>query len=276
MWGSVLVVTLLSALNPVRLALTLLMASRLRPVQNLLAFWAGCLTGAIFAVVVPLTLVHVTSMSDSFGQGGASSTVRHGQIGIGVLALSMAALMTVRSLTHRRQRAQLPTQEATRGRHRKGGPTSTLVLDSNTPAAISRLLGGEREAPAEGGSAFRQLLRRVRTAWENGSLWIAFVIGLAFAGPQPDVALFVVAIIVGSGAAIATQVIAATAFVFGTVGVIEIILVSYLVTPAKTLAVLRRLHDWVSAHRRQILAAIFAVVGVALVANGMGGVGAGG
>jgi|EndMetStandDraft_3_1072993.scaffolds.fasta_scaffold00782_7 Sap-like sulfolipid-1-addressing protein len=273
MWGSVLVVTLLSALNPVRIALTLLMASRLRPVQNLLALWAGCLTGAIFSVVVPLTLVHVTSMSESFGQGGAaSSTVQRVQIGMGVLALATAALMTVRSLIRRRQPAQLPSQEATRGRHRKGGSTSTLVLESNTPTAISRLLGREHEAPAEGGSAFRRLLRRARSAWENGSIWIAYVIGLAFGGPQPDVALFVVAIIVGSGAAIAMQVVAATAFVFGTVGVIEIILVSYLITPAKTLAVLQRLHDWVSAHRQQILAAIFAVVGVALVANGMRGI----
>ncbi|MEA3092240.1 MAG: hypothetical protein QOJ04_3582 [Caballeronia sp.] len=253
MWGSVLVVTLLSALNPVRLALTLLMVSRPRPLQNLLAFWAGCLTGAIFAVVVPLALVHVTSMSDSFGQAGAaSSTVRHVKIGMGVLALSMAALMTAHSLTRRSQRAQL--------------------LDSNTPTAISRLLGREQHAPAEGGSAFRRLLRSVRSAWENGSLWIAYAIGLAFGGPQPDVALFVVAIIVGSGAAIATQVISAIVYVVGMLAFIEIMVVGYIATPAKTQALLGRLHDWALAHRRQLMVAIFAVVGVALVANGMGGI----
>jgi hypothetical protein len=273
MWGSVLMVTLLSALYPVRLALTLLVVTRPRPVQNLLAFWAGCLSGAIFGVVIPLTLVHVTPMSDSFGQGSAtSSTVRYVQIGMGVLALSMAALMTAHSLTRRRQRAQLPTQEATRGRHRNGGTTSTPVLESNTPTAISRLLSRVQEAPAEGGSVFLRLLRRIHSAWENGSRGIVYVIGLVFGGPQPDVSLFVVAMMVGSGAAIATQVIAATAFIFGTVGIIDIILVSYLLTPAKTLAVLRRLHDWVLSHRRQILAAIFAVVGLTLVANAMGGV----
>jgi hypothetical protein len=239
MWGSVLVVTLLSALNPVRLALTLLMVSRPRPLQNLLAFWAGCLTGAIFAVVVPLALVHVTSMSDSFGQAGAaSSTVRHVKIGMGVLALSMAALMTAHSLTRRSQRAQL--------------------LDSNTPTAISRLLGREQHAPAEGGSAFRRLLRSVRSAWENGSLWIAYAIGLAFGGPQPDVALFVVAIIVGSGAAIATQVISAIVYVVGMLAFIEIMVVGYIATPAKTQALLGRLHDWALAHRRQLMVAIFA------------------
>jgi hypothetical protein len=53
--------------------------------------------------------------------------------------------------------------------------------------------------------------------------------------------------------------------------VVEIILVSYLVTPAKTQAVLRALHDRVlQPYRRQILIALFALIGVALVAKGMG------
>ncbi|WP_084707478.1 GAP family protein [Mycobacterium celatum] len=41
-------------------------------------------------------------------------------------------------------------------------------------------------------------------------------------------------------------------------------------TPAKTQAVLRRLHDWASAHRHQVLIAIFAVVGVSQLAQGTG------
>ena len=89
-------------------------------------------------------------------------------------------------------------------------------------------------------------------------------------GAQPDVVLVVLAIIVTSGAAIGTQISAAIAFVVGTLAIVEIILVSYLATPAKTQAVLRQLHDWALAHRRKILVAIFAVVGVSLVAHGMG------
>jgi hypothetical protein len=268
--SSVLVLTLLSALNPVRLGLTLLVISRLRPVQNLFAYSAGCLTGAIPAVVVPLALMHFTPMSGSFTQGeAANSTVRHVQIGMGALALSTAAVMTVRSLTRRRQRARLPAQVVTSGRHRKASTTSTVMLDRNTPTAISRLLDRAQDAPTKGGWAFWRLLRRAQNAWENGSLWIAYLIGLGFGGPQPDVALFVVAIIAASGAAIGTQLITAIAFVVGTLAVVEIILVSYLVTPARTHAVLRPLHDWVSDHRRKILVAIFAVVGVAMVTQGM-------
>ena len=76
--------------------------------------------------------------------------------------------------------------------------------------------------------------------------------------------------IVASGAAIGTQVIAAIAFVIGMFAVIEITLVSYLAAPAKTQAVLRPLHDWALAHRRQVVIAIFAVVGFLQLSKGMG------
>ena len=52
----------------------------------------------------------------------------------------------------------------------------------------------------ERGSAIRRLLRRVRNAWENGSVWVAFVIGLAM-GPQLQGIVFVLAIIMASGTA---------------------------------------------------------------------------
>jgi hypothetical protein len=73
-----------------------------------------------------------------------------------------------------------------------------------------------------------------------------------------------------SGAAIGTQVSAAIVFVVGTLAVVEITLVSYLAMPGKTQTVLRPLHDWALANRRKILVAMFAVAGVALVAQGMG------
>jgi hypothetical protein len=229
--------------------------------QNLLAYWVGGLTVGVTYLLVPLMVLHFTPWFTSFAHDlatpatGVSSTVRHIQIGMGLLGLSIAALMTVRFSA--RQRAHLPTP---------GANTSTLV-----PTAISRLLGRAQDAQAEGGSAIRRLLGRAHNAWENGSLWVAFVIGVVV-GPAPEEALLILAIVVASGAAIGTQVSAAIAFVVGMLAVVEIILVSYLATPAKTQAIVQLLHDWARAHRRQLLVAIFAVVGVALVANGMGSV----
>jgi Sap, sulfolipid-1-addressing protein len=101
------------------------------------------------------------------------------------------------------------------------------AIDLRSPTVISRLLGRAQDAATEGGSAIRRLLGRAHNAWESGSLWVALVIGMGFGRPAPDVALFVLAIIVASGAAIGTQVSAAIAFVVGVLAVVEITLVSY-------------------------------------------------
>jgi hypothetical protein len=262
-WSSVLALALLAALNPLRLGLALLVISRPRPAQNLLAFWVGCLIVSLSDLLVPLMALHFTPMFNSFvhdvGTPGtvASSTVRHIQIGGGVLALSIVVLLTLRFSA--RQRAHLPTP---------GANTSTLEPESNTSTATSRLLGRGQDAPMEGGSAIRRLLGRAHNAWENGSLWVAFVIGLV-SGPSLEGVVYVLAIIVPSGASTGTQVSAAIAFVVGMLAVVEITLAGYLVTPAKTQAFVQLLHDWARAHRRKVLVAMFAVVGVALVAQGM-------
>jgi hypothetical protein len=258
-WGSVLVLGLLVGLDPMRLGITLLVISRPRPVQNLLVFGAGCVAACIPTLVVPLTLLHATPMFKSTAQEWAtSSTGGYIQIGMGVLALTTATLLTVRFWMNRR--AQLSTLD---------GNTSNLVLDSNTPTPVTRLLARARDAPAEGGSVFRRLLRRGHDAWESGSLWVAFVIGFSFAGAPPDVALFLLAIVVVSGAAIGTQVSATIAFIVGMLAVVEIVLVSYLAAPAKTEAIVQRLHDWAWTHHRKILIAMCTLAGVMLVAKGL-------
>lgn len=255
---------LLAGLNPVRLGIMLLVISRPRPVQNLLVYWVGCLIVSVLFLLVPLMVLHATPTFASFAKDlgtpatTANSTVRHIQIGIGVLALFIAVLMTVRLLA--RQRARLPTPAAN---------TSTLLLDSNTPTAISRLLGRAQDGSTEGGSAFRRLLGRAHNAWENGSLWVALVVGL-LSGPGVDGSLYALAIIAPSGAAFGTQVSAAIAFVIVMLAIEEFALASYLVIPGKTQAVVQLLHDWALAHRQKLLVAIFAVGGAALVANGMG------
>lgn len=251
MWTSLLVLAVLGMLNPVRLGITLLVSSQPRPLHNLFAYWVGSLTVGIPALLVPLMVLHFAPVFRSFTHDWAtptaSPTVRHIQIGSGVLALSVAALMTARSLTRPRQRPP----------------------GDDTPAPGSKTPTAAQDTATEAGPAIR-LLGRFRTAWEKGSLWIAWVIGL-LVGPAPDVVVFALAIIVASGAAIGTQVSAAIAYVVAMLAVVEIILVSYLATPVKTQAALRLLHGWASAHRRQLLVAIFAVLGVSMLAHGVSG-----
>jgi Sap, sulfolipid-1-addressing protein len=262
--GSLLLLTLLVALDPVRLGATLLMISRPRPLQNMLVYWIGGMTVGVTYMLVPLTVMHATPLLRSLAQDLASpatyanATVRHIQIGIGVLVLSLAALMARHFWA--RPRAQLPTP---------GGTTATLVTDWTTPTAIVPMLGRAQDVPTGGGSAIQRLLARARNAWEDGSLWVALVIGLILA-PPPFTIVFVLVTIMATGSGIATQVIAAIAFVVGMQAVVEIALVSHLFRPAKTQAALQRVHDWTRAHRQKILVAMCVFIGGALVAQGMG------
>jgi Sap, sulfolipid-1-addressing protein len=266
MWGPLLGLGVFITLNPVRIGIILLVVSRPRPVPNLLVYWLGCLTASVVYLLIPLTVLHVTPAFTSFTKDLTTpdkfvySIARHIEIGIGVVALLVAALMAVCFSV--RRRAPLPAP---------GGNTSTLVLDSNPPTAISRLLGRAPDAATVGGSAIRRLLGRIHNAWESGSLWVALLIGVAMA-PSLEVLLLIIAIILASGAAIGTQVSAAIAFVVLTLAVEEVILTSYRVTPGKTQVLVQRLHDWGLAHQRKILVAVIAAMGVSLAAHGMGSI----
>lgn len=261
-WGSLLGLAFLVAVNPVLLAVILLMISRPRPLQNLLAYWIGGLTVNLACLLIPLMVLDLTPTFSSFAQNMAGSAAtpspiaRYIQLGIGVLALSIAALMTVRTRT--RQRAHLRVSD---------GKTSVLVMESDS--AISSPFGISADAAREGGSPIRRLLGRLQIAWENGSLWVAVVVGL-LGLPPPLLVLFVDTTIVASGAPLGVQIGAVIAFVLAMFAVVEIALVSQLAAPAKTQAVLRPLHDWALAHRRHVLIAVFAVVGFFQLVKGAG------
>ncbi len=264
MWGPLLGLALLITLNPVRIAIILLVVSRPRPVPNLLVYWLGCLTASLVYLLIPLAVLHVTPAFASFTKDlstpgtTAHSITGHIEVGIGVLALAVAALMAVRFSA--RERAPVPAT---------GGNTATLEPDSTPPTAVSRLLGGGTDAATEGGSALRRPLGRIRDAWAKGSLWVALLIGIAMA-PSLEVLGLVIALIVASGAAVGTQVIATIAFVVVTLAVEEVILASYRVTPGTTQALVQRLHDWGRAHQRKILVTVVAVMGVSVAAHGLG------
>jgi hypothetical protein len=265
MWGDVLGLALLMSLNPVLLGFILLVLSRPRPVQNLLAFWVGCLMVNAPAFLLPLMVLHLvptfTSVARDLATPDPGSTVQPLQLGTGVLALLIAAVMAV----HRwmRARAKEPAPVGT------GANTPVLVLDSKTPTAESLPQGRITGVIAHIRLAIRRLLRRGHDAWEDGALWVALVFGIAYL-PPPPLVLLVDTIIVGSGAAIGTQAIAVIAFVFAMLAVFEIVLISYLVAPARTQAVLRPVHDWALVHRQHVLLALFAVVGFWQVITGLG------
>jgi hypothetical protein len=241
MWGTVLVLALMAAIDPIRLGITVFLISRPRPMLNLLAFWLGGMaTGIIAAVgllillrdVLPTVTRDVTATVAIFTRGPA-------QIAIGVLTLLFASLTAADRSAH--QKAQIPVPA--------DGPFAQAP-QPNTPTIFCRLSA------------------RTQHVLGGGHPCVAFVAGLGSA-TNPVEYLLALGAIVASRAAIGTQISAAVMFTVVVLAVAEIPLVSYLVAPANTQAIMMLLHDWICCRRRPILACITSVTGVFLVANGV-------
>ena len=146
------------------------------------------------------------------------------------------------------------------------------VLLVNAAVVAAGMVGGERDE----GSAGRAdrisgaLATRTRQLLSGRSLWMAGVAGLGIALPSVDY-LAVLALIVASGAAAATQFGALLMFNVVAFAFVEIPLVSYLVAPDRTRATLSALHDWLRSRRRRNIAALLAAVGCVLLGVGVAG-----
>ncbi|GFG76031.1 GAP family protein [Mycobacterium botniense] len=239
MWGIVLWMAFVTAPDPVRTGIAMFLVSRPRPLLNLFTFWLGGMATSIIAGFGTVLLresfpgfVHdLTTMAKS--HDGRT------QIAIGVLALLIAAVKAV-SLA----RSRTPVAIA-------AGESSGPLAQPRTPTVYHRLLG------------------RARQVLQDGPPWVAFVAGLGSATP-PGEYLLVLAAILSSGAALGTQLIAIMVFTAGAFVLVEIPLVSYLVAPAKTEAIMRQLHDWMRAQRHRIFCAGFVTLGVFMIAQGIG------
>jgi hypothetical protein len=265
MWRELLGLAFLMSLNPVLLGLILVVISRPRPVQNLLAFWVGALIVNVPSFLVALFALHLVPSFASFAKNLATaepgSSVKPLQLGTGVLCIVAAVFIAARLRS--RKRENQPVAAGT------GGDSSVLVLDPEDSTPEPRPVGRIRGAIGVVVSKLRRLLHHGKGAWENGALWVALVLGIGYM-PPPPLVLLVDTIIVGSGTAMGTQVLAAVVFVFATPAVFEVALISYVIAPARTQAVLEPVHNWALAHRQLVLLVLFAVVGVWQLLTGVG------
>ncbi len=133
------------------------------------------------------------------------------------------------------------------------------------------IVGGKRgdesaaDAPKSG-----PLVTRARQLLNGRSLWTAGVAGLGIALPSVDY-LAVLAVIAASGTAATTQVGALLMFQVVAFAPVEIPLISYLIAPDRTLAVLTALQEWLRTRRRREVSLLLAVVGCVLLGAGLAG-----
>ncbi|GFG53082.1 hypothetical protein CQY20_05390 [Mycolicibacterium agri] len=111
---------------------------------------------------------------------------------------------------------------------------------------------------------------RTRRLLDGRSLWTAGAVGLGIALPSVDY-LAVLALIVASGAAAATQIGALVVFNVVAFALVEIPLIAYLVAPGRTRSALAVVHDWLRTRRRRAVTVLLTVVGFVLLGAGVAG-----
>jgi Sap, sulfolipid-1-addressing protein len=146
---------------------------------------------------------------------------------------------------------------------------AVLLVNAALVAAGVGVRRGEGSAGVSEGR-FGWLAMRTRQLFNGRSLWTAGVAGLGIALPSVDY-LAVLALIVASGAAAADQLGALLMFNVVAFGFVEIPLISYLVAPDRTRAMLSALNDWLRTRRRRALAILLTAIGCVLLGAGLAG-----
>ncbi|OBI51241.1 hypothetical protein A5705_09195 [Mycobacterium sp. E787] len=250
MWTILLIAGFGMAIDPIRLGMAVVLLTRRRPMLNLFAFWlGGMVTGVSIAVAVLLlmrdvALVAIRNVADAISQVRSAIVIFEGarlQITLGLFALVVLAFMTARA----KAAAQVPTSSVTAG---DGG---TTMLVEERPRSIFQRLG----------AITHDMLN-------CDVVWPAFVVGLGSSFP-PYEGVVLLAIIMASGAAVATQFVAFILFILMVLAVIEIPLVAYLVKPEQTQALMLRIQHWLHTYRRQITQVSLGGTGLILLTQGI-------
>jgi Sap, sulfolipid-1-addressing protein len=255
--GTVIVLALAMATDPMRIGITLLLISRPRPILNLLVYWVGVMFVGVTSGVVVLTMMRdfAPALLHDFSAFAATPTVRHTQVVAGLLALLLATLINTGLPTRQRLglpvSVQVPLPVEVPVPVGVTGDPSALLLQPSTPVRVAQW----------------QWLSRAKQLLKGESLWVALAAGLG-QGPAPPEYLVALVAILAAGGRIGTQIGLAVLFNIVMLGVCEITLVSYLAMPGKTQTIIGHLNSWVGSHRRQIISVIVGVLGVCLVVNG--------
>lgn len=246
MWAAVVFFAFTAAQDPVRIGIVALLIARPRPLLNVFAYWVGLMVTGFGAALAALFLLHdvLLPVTRVVTAAAESPVVPPIQIVLGVLALSAAAMLAAPSSVRQAAYALRP-----------GSDSSPLVEEPKPPGMLASLWA--------------------RLSWtgllEGRSLGMAFVAGLC---TSTQIVEFwgAMMVIIASGKGAATQIAAALLFTLLAFTIIEIPLVSSLIAPHRTQALMMRLHDGLRTHRRPILAVLLCLMGIVMVTSGIGSI----
>ena len=221
---------LLAAVSPTALLVMAVFLGSDNPRRMALFYFAGAVLMTVIMAVAVLIVLRATGLNQP-----RQHTPRYGlRLGLGILALAVAAVLTRR---------------AVRARHAPGpsGPSGPSGPGkARKPGVIARLTA--RPRPLTG-----------------------FLAGLLLFVPST---MFVAAVqvIATAHASVAETVLATVVITLLTVLTVWLPFITYLAAPKATTRALRAANGWLAAHGRTVLIGALAVTGVILVVNGALGI----
>ena len=274
MFFNVLLLGVVSAIDPALIGAVGFMLRGHRPKRLLLVYFVGGFGISMIAGVVVLFVLK------DVGANKSSSVPPVIDIAVGALAVVAAVLVGTGLSARLRDRVQ-----ARRGTPLDGGDVSSeteaLTADGRTVGAGATATATEVESVADARShiagkldglervpVLRRVVPRLRRALEEESPWVAWIAGVAVGLPGAYY-LAALALVLKSGSAPASQVAALVVFNLALFAIVWIPLAGYLVRPAATEARLESVSAWSHAHRRLVIAVVAGIIGAYLIIVGV-------
>src|SRR6476659_9988882 len=154
MWGTVLLMAVVVAVDPAQVGAVAYILSRPRAMRLMVAYFVGGFGVSLIAGAAILFVL------DGVGVGQGSSIPPAVEIAVGVLAVLVAALVASGVASRLRDRAK--------SRHASDQPPDKPTSPDENGPGLEKLPG------------FEKLPHRLRDALLNDSLWIAWVYGVGF------------------------------------------------------------------------------------------------
>jgi len=240
-WGTVVLMAAVTAVDPKRIGVVAVILSRPKTMRLLLAYFIGGFGVSLIGGAVSLFVLEGAGI-------GAKNSVPPGiEIAVGALALLAAVLIGSGLAERLRDRVQSRNPKA---------------AELNKPPVTDGRSGIE-QAPG-----FAKLPVRTQNALRSESPWVAWVRGVA-GGMPTAYYLAAIAAILSSATSAGTAVGALVLFNVVAFASAEIPMISFLIAPEATRTSLDHLYDWMHTHRRLSVAVLAGVVGIYLLAVGI-------
>ncbi|WP_186274630.1 GAP family protein [Mycobacterium kubicae] len=244
--------------DPVRLVIATFLVTRERPLPNLIAYWiGGAGAGIVVSVAVIFFLRDIAApMMYSVTSTVGDLTGGYVRVALGVIALLFAVKIAAQMF--RRQLVGVPMDAVN---------PSAVTLQPRTSVVEQLRIALQRLTPP----AITRLSARIWHALGAGSPRVSFVAGIMTALP-PIEHQAALTTILASHEGLAAQLTAAIMFVLVVMATLEVVLVSYLVSPVKTKNGIARLQNLTRTFGRKLFPLMAGSTGVVLIFSGMGGI----